>query len=94
MHNHSENPYEPIPMHIARAYYESNDHSLKTLELVFDRPVDRDHFFASYNPGNSASCQFLAKVKHRLVLLQQPGKAILCVSPYRKWEPSRKPRTG
>ena len=61
MHNHSENPYEPMPMHIARAYYESNDHSLKTLELVFDHANDRAQFFASYNPGQFCQLSIFGK---------------------------------
>ncbi len=61
MHNHNHNPYEPMPMHIARAYYESNDRSLKTLELVFDRDADREKFFRSYNPGQFCQLSIFGK---------------------------------
>lgn len=61
MHNHDHNPYEPMPMHIARAYYESNDHSLKTLELVFDRDSDCKEFFRNYNPGQFCQLSIFGK---------------------------------
>lgn len=47
----AKNPYFPLQMHILRTYYESTDHSLKTLELSFDRPEDAKGFYRSYNPG-------------------------------------------
>lgn len=55
------NPYNPIPMHIARAYYESNDHSLKTFELVFDNANDCDTFFSAYNPGQFCQLSIFGK---------------------------------
>jgi len=45
------NPYQPIPMRVLRAYYESNDRTLKTLELSFENQVDRVAFFKKFNPG-------------------------------------------
>jgi sulfhydrogenase subunit gamma (sulfur reductase) len=47
----AKNPYIPTPMHILRSYYESTDHSLKTLELSFDNPEDARDFYKAYNPG-------------------------------------------
>lgn len=44
-------PYTPIPMHVLRAYYESTDRSLKTLELSFDNAEDSHAFFEAFNPG-------------------------------------------
>lgn len=61
MHNNGHNPYKPIPMHIYRAYYESNDHSLKTFELVFDNHEDRDKFFSEYNPGQFCQLSIFGK---------------------------------
>jgi len=51
MTDNNTNPYKPMPMRISRAYYESNDHSLKTFELDFLGASDCDYFFAHYNPG-------------------------------------------
>ncbi|MFZ3069564.1 MAG: FAD/NAD(P)-binding protein [Anaerolineaceae bacterium] len=56
-----QNPYIPMPMHIMRAYYESNDNSLKTFELVFDNPKDTDQFFKSYNPGQFCQLSVFGK---------------------------------
>jgi len=56
-----QNPYNPIPMHIARAYYESNDHSLKTFELVFDNVKDGETFFSTYNPGQFCQLSIFGK---------------------------------
>ena len=51
MPDEARSPYLPIPMHVLHAYYESTDHSLKTLELSFDNPQDAREFFAAFNPG-------------------------------------------
>lgn len=61
MPDHNPNPYQPIPMHIARAYYESNDHSLKTFELVFDKQEDCNAFFRAYNPGQFCQLSIFGK---------------------------------
>jgi NAD(P)H-flavin reductase len=55
------NPYEPIPMRILRAYYESNDRSLKTFELSFDNHKDCDEFFSKYNPGQFCQLSIFGK---------------------------------
>ncbi len=51
MSNNSRSPYTPMPMRVLRAYYESTDRSLKTLELSFENSEDRNTFFAEFNPG-------------------------------------------
>ncbi|MCK9246291.1 MAG: FAD/NAD(P)-binding protein [Anaerolineaceae bacterium] len=51
MQHNGHSPYTPIPMHVLRAYYESTDRSLKTLELSFDRAADCQAFFETFNPG-------------------------------------------
>ena len=61
MPDNGHNPYKPIPMHIARAYYESNDHSLKTFELVFDHNEDCKKFFSQYNPGQFCQLSIFGK---------------------------------
>jgi NAD(P)H-flavin reductase len=61
MHNNGHNPYKPLPMHIARAYFESNDHSLKTFELVFDHHKDCKEFFNKYNPGQFCQLSIFGK---------------------------------
>jgi NAD(P)H-flavin reductase len=61
MHNNGNNPYEPMPMRIARAYYESSDHSLKTFELVFEREKDCQRFFEAYNPGQFCQLSIFGK---------------------------------
>lgn len=57
----SANPYEPMPMHILRDYYESTDRTLKTIELVFDRPADQAAFFKAYNPGQFCQLSVFGK---------------------------------
>ena len=51
MPNNNRSPYTPMPMRVLRAYYESTDRSLKTLELSFENFEDRKAFFAKFNPG-------------------------------------------
>jgi sulfhydrogenase subunit gamma (sulfur reductase) len=46
-----DNPYQPIPMYIARTAVETDDHSLKSFELVFRNDADRQQFFSGYRPG-------------------------------------------
>lgn len=55
------NPYSPMPMRIARAYYESNDRSLKTFELDFINDSDRIQFFEAYNPGQFCQLSIFGK---------------------------------
>ena len=57
MHDNGHNPYLPMPMHVVRAYYESNDRSLKTLELVFDNQKTVSAF-QEFNRASFASYQF------------------------------------
>lgn len=61
MSDEGHNPYNPIPMHIVRAYYESNDRSLKTFELVFDDHKDCVNFFEKYNPGQFCQLSIFGK---------------------------------
>lgn len=61
MQDNGHNPYNPIPMHIVRAYYESNDQSLKTFELVFDDHKDCENFFSKYNPGQFCQLSIFGK---------------------------------
>ena len=60
-HHHHHNPYDPIPMHILRAYYESTDRSLKTFELSFDQQADCETFFKAYNPGQFCQLSIFGK---------------------------------
>jgi len=55
------NPYNPIPMHIMQAYYESNDYSLKSFELSFDNREDCDEFFKKFNPGQFCQLSIFGK---------------------------------
>jgi sulfhydrogenase subunit gamma (sulfur reductase) len=60
MHN-DNNPYNPAPMRIVQAYYESDDCSLKTVELEFLEDADRRQFFAEYNPGQFCQLSIFGK---------------------------------
>jgi sulfhydrogenase subunit gamma (sulfur reductase) len=55
------NPYEPMPMRIARAAVETSDESLKTFDLAFERGEDRERFFASYHPGQFCQLSIFGK---------------------------------
>ena len=61
MPDEARSPYLPIPMHVLHAYYESTDHSLKTLELSFDNPQDAREFFAAFNPGQFCLLSVIGK---------------------------------
>jgi NAD(P)H-flavin reductase len=61
MPDNGQNPYKPIPMHILRAYFESNDNSLKTFELTFDDHKDCEAFFSKYNPGQFCQLSIFGK---------------------------------
>jgi len=55
------NPYEPIPMRIARTTVETDDEILKSFELAFDREADRKHFFSHYRPGQFCQLSIFGK---------------------------------
>ena len=55
------NPYQPTPMRVLRAYYESTDRSLKTLELSFENQADRVAFFQKFNPGQFCQLSVFGK---------------------------------
>ena len=61
MPDEARSPYLPIPMHVLHAYYESTDHSLKTLELSFDNPQDAREFFAAFYPGQFCLLSVIGK---------------------------------
>ena len=61
MSDEARSPYLPIPMHVLHAYYESTDHSLKTVELSFDNPQDAREFFAAFNPGQFCLLSVIGK---------------------------------
>jgi sulfhydrogenase subunit gamma (sulfur reductase) len=56
-----QNPYQPIPMYIARTTVETDDQSLKTLDLTFRRDEDRQRFFAEYRPGQFCQLSIFGK---------------------------------
>lgn len=56
-----QNPYEPMPMYIARTIVETGDQSLKTLELIFRNDLDREQFFAGYRPGQFCQLSIFGK---------------------------------
>lgn len=58
---YENNPYNPMPMRIIRAYYESDDRSLKTFELGFLQESDRIQFFSKYNPGQFCQLSIFGK---------------------------------
>jgi NAD(P)H-flavin reductase len=58
---HDHNLYEPIPMRIARVIQETNDGTLKSFELVFENPQDKDRFYASYNVGQFCQLSIFGK---------------------------------
>jgi sulfhydrogenase subunit gamma (sulfur reductase) len=55
------NPYEPIPMRIARTVIETDDQSLKSFELAFERETDREEFFSKYQPGQFCQLSLFGK---------------------------------
>jgi len=56
-----KNCYQPIPMHIQRIIVETNDATLKSFELTFDQPEDRQKFFSKYNPGQFCQLSIFGK---------------------------------
>jgi NAD(P)H-flavin reductase len=48
-------------MRVLRAYYESTDRSLKTLELSFENHADRQAFFRKFNPGQFCQLSVFGK---------------------------------
>ena len=55
------NPYEPVPMRIARAVVETDDEMLKSFELTFERDADRERFFTTYHPGQFCQLSLFGK---------------------------------
>ena len=56
-----QNPYQPVPMYIARTTVETDDQSLKTFELVFRKDEDRETFFSEYQPGQFCQLSIFGK---------------------------------
>jgi sulfhydrogenase subunit gamma (sulfur reductase) len=56
-----DNPYQPVPMYIARTAVETDDHSLKSFELVFRNDADRQQFFSGYRPGQFCQLSLFGK---------------------------------
>jgi len=56
-----ENPYQPIPMYIARTTVETDDQSLKSFELSFRMDADRERFFSDYRPGQFCQLSLFGK---------------------------------
>lgn len=57
----NHNPYKPIPMRIARTVVETDDQSLKSFELVFEKEADREAFFSRYRPGQFCQLSIFGK---------------------------------
>jgi len=55
------NPYKPIPMRIARTVVETDDQSLKSFELTFERKADQEKFFSKYRPGQFCQLSIFSK---------------------------------
>lgn len=58
---YTNNPYAPMPMRITRAFFETNDRSLKTFELEFIEKSDQKRFFSAYNPGQFCQLSIFGK---------------------------------
>ncbi len=55
------NPYEPVPMRIARKIVETDDQVLKSFELTFECEADRERFFSLYRPGQFCQLSIFGK---------------------------------
>jgi sulfhydrogenase subunit gamma (sulfur reductase) len=55
------NPYEPIPMRIAQTVTETDDRTLKSFELAFERKEDQESFFSLYRPGQFCQLSLFGK---------------------------------
>jgi sulfhydrogenase subunit gamma (sulfur reductase) len=55
------NLYEPMPMRVKSILNETDDLSLKSLELVFQNKVDEDGFFKKYNVGQFCQLSIFGK---------------------------------
>ena len=55
------NPYEPVPMRIARIVVETDDRTLKSFELEFEREADQKRFFSLYRPGQFCQLSIFGK---------------------------------
>jgi len=57
----TQNPYQPMPMYIARTAVETEDHSLRSVELAFQHDSDRERFFSGYRPGQFCQLSIFGK---------------------------------
>ncbi len=57
----NNNPYQPMPMRIARMTMETDDQSLMSFELEFERQEDQEHFFSQYRPGQFCQLSVFGK---------------------------------
>ena len=55
------NPYEPVPMRIARKIVETDDQVLRSFELMFECEADRERFFSLYRPGQFCQLSIFGK---------------------------------
>ncbi|HUV16696.1 MAG TPA: FAD/NAD(P)-binding protein [Pelolinea sp.] len=55
------NLYEPMPMRVRNIINETDDLSLKSLELVFERKTDEDRFFKNFNVGQFCQLSLFGK---------------------------------
>lgn len=55
------NLYEPMPMRVRNVINETDDLSLKSLELVFEKKSDEDRFFKNYNVGQFSQLSIFGK---------------------------------
>jgi NAD(P)H-flavin reductase len=56
-----QNPYEPVPMRIVRTAVETDDQTLKSFDLAFEREADREAFFSVYRPGQFCQLSIFGK---------------------------------
>ena len=56
-----DNLYEPIPMRIERIVQETDDASLRSFELSFQKETDKQAFFKRYNPGQFCQLSIFGK---------------------------------
>ena len=55
------NIYQPIPMRIERIIQETDDASLRSFELSFEKKEDEGAFFKAYNPGQFCQLSIFGK---------------------------------
>jgi sulfhydrogenase subunit gamma (sulfur reductase) len=56
-----QNPYEPIPMRVARTVVETDDQTLKSFDLSFERDADQERFYSLYRPGQFCQLSIFGK---------------------------------